>query len=702
MAYIPEHIVQQIRESADILEVVSDFVTLKQKGTNWWALSPFTDEKTPSFSVNPSRNIFKCFSTGIGGDAVKFVMEVEKLTYPEALRYLAQKYHIEIEEQELSDEEKAKKNQRESLFIIMDFARKHYQNLLKNDTEEGFPLGMSYFKERGFSVQTIENFSLGYSKNSWNYFEDEALKNKFQKNNLIKAGLILENREKKTTYDRFRGRVMFPIRDLAGKTIAFGARTLKKDDNPKYLNSPETPIYHKSDILYGIYEAKNHIRKENNCFLTEGYTDVISLHQNGIQNVVASSGTSLTENQIKLIKRFTENVTVLYDGDSAGIKASLRGIDMLLEKNLNIKIVLFPDGEDPDSYAQKLGQHEFSEFLATNQQDFITFKTEFYLKNAQNDPLKRAEAIREVVSSISKVPDRIKKSVFFQKCAELFEVSEAVLVEESNQILRRQQQRQQKQKEQEKRRADRTENLGKVSKEKSKNSVDSLPPSPPKADIPTEVEGDFWADLPPEISAPPVDFPPENLDTEKPKEDLQSGTLGEIITKWEKECIRFLLLYGQNILDENIKVWEYLFEETEELEFHTDIYREILEIYKSKLADGLEIDVEYLIRTGKPEIVEVVSDFAVEKHTVSQHWFGKYEIYVAHEKELLPDGLFKHILSRKHLIIKELIIENTKKLAQNPSPEDEEKILKTHLQLQSVQIQLAQQLGTAVNNSIFK
>ncbi len=692
MGYISEHTVRQIRESADILEVVGDFVSLKQKGQNWWALSPFTDEKTPSFSVNPSRNIFKCFSTGIGGDSVRFMMEVEKLTYPEALRYLAHKYGIEIDEEEISDEDKAQQTQRESLLIVMEFARKYFQNLLKNDKEEGYPLGMSYFRERGFSPETIEIFSLGYSKEAWQNFENEALKARYSKENLELAGLIIRNEEKNSTYDRFRGRVMFPIRDLAGKTIAFGARTLKKDEKPKYINSPQTLIYDKSNVLYGIFEAKNHIRNKNNCFLTEGYTDVISLYQNGVQNVVASSGTSLTTNQIKLIKRFTENVTVLYDGDSAGIKASLRGIDMLLAENLNVKIVLFPDGEDPDSYAKKIGKHEFLEFLAQNQQDFITFKTELYLKNAQNDPLKRAEAIREIVGSISKIGDNIKRNVFFQKCAELLNVSESMLVEESNQILIREKQRKQKQQELEQKRQ---ANLGKVQNDTLPILRDELPADaliPP--DILYENEGEFYDFLPPDVSLPPADLSPEVLDLKS----YVSGDTKEIIANWEREIIRILLMYGHEILEGKVKVWEYLFSETEELEFQVPIYQKILKIYKTKLEDGLEIDADYLIRTGTPEIVEVVSNMTTERFSVSKNWFDKHAIYVPQEQELLSENLFKDILNRKHLMISALIKENSKKLEQSLSSEEEDKILKIHIELQATQREITDKLGKVVNN----
>ena len=372
---ISKETIQLIQDRADVLEVVSDFVSLKKRGANWMACCPFHNEKTPSFSVSPSKGIYKCFGCGRGGDAVSFVMEIENASYPEALRYLAKKYGIDIQEDEkLTDEELAQQTERESILILLDFAAKYFQEMLSQN-DEGKALGMSYFKERGFLPKTLETFGLGYSLSAWDGFTKVALQKGFTKEILEKAGLTIIKDTTKI-FDRFRERVMFPIHNVSGKTIAFGARLLKKDKKQaKYLNSPETPVYHKSKVLYGIYQAKKSIREHEECYLVEGYTDVISLHQGDIQNAVASSGTALTIEQIRLIKRFTNNITVLYDGDSAGIKASLRGVDLILEEDLNARIVALPDGEDPDSYLKALGPSAFQKYLDEHKEDFITFKT---------------------------------------------------------------------------------------------------------------------------------------------------------------------------------------------------------------------------------------------------------------------------------------------------------------------------------------
>ena len=433
---ISKETIQRIQDQADVLEVVSDFVSLKKKGANWMACCPFHDEKTPSFTVSPSKGIYKCFGCGRGGDAISFVMEIESASYPEALRYLANKYGIEIQEDEkLTDEERAQQTERESILILLDYAAKYFEEML-HQHDEGKALGMSYFKERGFLPKTLETFHLGYSLAAWDGFTKVALKKGYSKELLQKAGLTIIKDDKKF-FDRFRERVIFPIHNVSGKTIAFGARLLKKDKKQaKYLNSPETLVYHKSKVLYGIYQAKKTIRDQDECYLVEGYTDVISLHQGDIQNVVASSGTALTKEQIKLIRRFTNNITVLYDGDSAGIKASLRGVDLILEEDLNVRIVALPDGEDPDSYLKELGPTAFQKYLSEHKEDFITFKTQLYAQEAKDDPIKKAEMIREVVGSIMKIPDEIKRRVYFQSCSAMLGIDEATLIQEGNQLLK--------------------------------------------------------------------------------------------------------------------------------------------------------------------------------------------------------------------------------------------------------------------------
>lgn len=418
---ISKETINKITQVSEILEVVGDFVSLRRNGANYWACCPFHGEKTPSFSVAPAKNIYYCFGCHKTGDPISFVMEMDKCSYPDALRYLAKKYHIEIEETAKTPEQTAIANEKESLLIVLDYANRYYRGQLSKNT-----IGQSYFQERGFAQSAIDKFELGYSQDLWNDLEQQAVNSGFTKDVLHKAGLVIQNENGKS-YDRFRGRVMFPIHNLSGRVVGFGARTLKKDDKPKYLNSPETAVYIKNEVLYGLYQAKNAIREQDVCLLVEGYADVISLYQNGVQNVVASSGTALTENQIRLIRRFTENVVVLYDGDTAGIKAALRGIDLLLAQGLNVKAVTLPPEEDPDSLVRKIGGEAFKDYLAKNAKDFITFKIELLLVEANNDPLKKATVIRSIVESIALIPDRIKQSVFYQKCSELLGISEDVL-----------------------------------------------------------------------------------------------------------------------------------------------------------------------------------------------------------------------------------------------------------------------------------
>ncbi|OYX94261.1 MAG: DNA primase, partial [Sphingobacteriia bacterium 35-40-5] len=430
---IPKDTVDKIIETSRIEEVVGDFVSLKRRGTSMIGLCPFHNEKTPSFHVSVGKGIFKCFGCGKGGDSVRFIMEHEKATYPEALRYLANKYSIEIAEVENTPEEQAVNDRRESLYIVSAWAAKFFQQQML-ETDEGKSIGLSYFKERGFRDDIIKKFELGYSPDVWDALTQSAITEGYNIQFLEETGLTIR-KENEKFYDRFRGRVMFPIHSFTGRVIGFGGRTLKTDKAvPKYVNSPESDIYHKSNVLYGLFFAKKSMRDEDNCYLVEGYADVLSVHQAGIENVVASSGTSLTIEQIRMIGRFTKNITILYDGDDAGIKASLRGLDMILEEGLNVKIVLFPDGDDPDSYVQKFGSAAFKSHIEGSKKDFILFKTSILLKDAGNDPIKRAGIIREVVESIAKIPDGIKASVFVRECSSLLQIEERVLISELNKI----------------------------------------------------------------------------------------------------------------------------------------------------------------------------------------------------------------------------------------------------------------------------
>lgn len=430
---IPQETVQRILDTADIVEVVSDFVTLKKRGVNYIGLCPFHNEKTPSFTVSPAKGICKCFGCGQGGSPVNFIMEHEQMTYVEALRYLAKKYHIDIVEREETEEERIAKNERESMMIVTAYAEKQFEETLHQDSE-GMSIGLTYLKKRGFRPEIIKKFHLGYCKDDWASFSDQALQNGYEKKYLMDTGLSIEG--KKGLMDKYRGRIIFPIHSVSGRTVGFGGRILSNDAKAaKYLNSPESTIYHKSKLLYGLYFAKKSIVKEDKCFLVEGYTDVLSLHQAGIENVVASSGTALTIGQILLIKRFTPNVTVLFDGDAAGIKASLRSIDMLLEQGMNIKVLLLPEGEDPDSFAKKNSSSHFKEHIAKHEEDFIHFKTNLLLKNAANDPVEKANLIRDIVRSISVIPDSISRSVYIKSCSNLLEVQESILYNQVHTLI---------------------------------------------------------------------------------------------------------------------------------------------------------------------------------------------------------------------------------------------------------------------------
>ncbi|WP_448824723.1 DNA primase [Capnocytophaga ochracea] len=432
---ISKNTIDKVYDQMRVEEVIGDFVQLKRAGSNYKGLSPFSNERTPSFMVSPVKQIWKDFSSGKGGNAIAFLMEHEHFTYPEAIRYLAKKYHIDIEETQQSTEEKAQADERESLYIVSEYAQQYFQDTLFN-TEAGKAIGMTYFKERGFSEETIQKFRLGFSPDEWTAFTDNALAKGYQLEFLEKTGLTIVNGDRK--FDRFKGRVMFPIHSMSGRVLGFGGRILTNDKKQaKYLNSPESEIYHKSKVLYGIFFAKQAIAKADNCYLVEGYTDVIQMHQKGIENVVASSGTALTQDQIRLIHRLTPNITVLYDGDAAGLRASIRGVDLILEQGMNVKVCTFPEGDDPDSFARKTAYEDLVLYLESNATDFIRFKASLLMQEAQNDPIKKAETIRDMVESISKIPDLIKREVYVRECATIMDISEQVLFSTLAQILKK-------------------------------------------------------------------------------------------------------------------------------------------------------------------------------------------------------------------------------------------------------------------------
>jgi DNA primase len=432
---ITKETIDKVYEAARVEEVIGDFVQLKRAGSNFKGLSPFSDERSPSFMVSPAKGIWKDFSSGKGGNAIAFIMEHSQFTYPEAIRFLAKKYNIEVEETELSDEDKVVANERESLFLVSEFASKYFQDILLN-SEEGKAIALSYFKERGFTNETIKKFDLGYSPNQWDALTKEALGKGYQLEFLEKTGLTILGEDKQ--FDRFKGRVMFPIQSMSGRVLGFGGRILTNDKKAaKYLNSPESDLYHKSKVLYGIFHAKQAIAKNDNCYLVEGYTDVIQMHQAGIENVVSSSGTALTPDQIRLINRLTKNVTVLFDGDAAGLRASIRGIDLILEEGMNVKVCTFPDGEDPDSFAKKTPLQDLIQYFEENAMDFIQFKASLLMKDAKNDPIKKADLIRDMVASISKIPDRIKREVYIKETSRIMDISEDVLFNTLAQLVKK-------------------------------------------------------------------------------------------------------------------------------------------------------------------------------------------------------------------------------------------------------------------------
>ncbi len=427
--------IDTVFETARVEEVIGDFVLLKRAGSNFKGLSPFSEERSPSFMVSPAKGIWKDFSSGKGGNSVAFLIEHEKFTYPEAIRYLAKKYNIEIEETEQTDEEKANTDVRESMYLVSEFAKTYFHNTLLN-SEEGKAIGYSYFKERGFTNETIKKFGLGYSPEAWDAFTKEALGKGYKLEFLESTGLTIAREDR--PFDRFKSRVMFPIQSMSGRVLGFGGRILTNDKKAaKYLNSPESEIYHKSKVLYGIFQAKQAIAKLNNCYLVEGYTDVIQFNQSGIENVVASSGTALTPDQIRLVNRLTKNITVLFDGDAAGLRASIRGIDLILEEGMNVKVCTFPDGEDPDSFAKKTSYDDLVLYLENNAKDFIQFKASLLMNEAKNDPIKKADLIRDMVLSISKIPDRIQREIYIQECSRIMDISEQVLVSTLAQLVQK-------------------------------------------------------------------------------------------------------------------------------------------------------------------------------------------------------------------------------------------------------------------------
>lgn len=648
---IDQPTIDRILDAAQIYDVVSEFVTLRKRGVNYVGLCPFHDDKTPSFYVSPAKGLCKCFACGKGGNAVHFIMEHEQMSYPEALKFLAKKYGIEIKERELSDEEKQVQSERESLFVVNQFARDYFQQILHNHID-GRSIGMAYFRSRGFRDDIIEKFQLGYCTDSHDAMAQEALRKGYKRDYLLKTGLCYE-KEDGSLRDRFWGRVIFPIHTLSGKVVAFGGRVLAsatKGVKVKYVNSPESDIYHKSNELYGIYFAKQAIVKQDRCFLVEGYTDVISMHQAGVENVVASSGTALTTGQIRMIHRFTNNMTVLYDGDAAGIKASIRGIDMLLAEGMNIKVCLLPDGEDPDSFARKHHAAEFQAFISEHETDFIHFKTNLLLEDAGKDPIKRAELISNLVQSISVIPEAIVRDVYIKECAQLLHVEDKLLVSEVA-----------------KRRENQTEHRENQPEKAVQNNTDSY-----------------------------ASFIP------------QEGKEGREFYKYERLILQMVVRYGEkimcNIQDENgeerpISVTEFIVNELKEddLAFHNPLHRQILTEAAAHLQEPDFITERYFLSHPDPAISKLCVELISNRYQLSKYHTKTQKILTDEERlvELVPTL----IINFKYAIVSEELRHMLKALQDPALIADNQRcdeLMKRYSDLRKVQSIMAKRLGDRV------
>ena len=639
MGRIPHETIQRIHDTADIVDVISDFVSLKKSGANYTGLCPFHDDKTPSFSVSPSKEIFKCFSCGKGGNLINFVMEIEGLSYVEAMKYLAEKYNIQIEEEEETEEQRAQKDDRESMLIVSAFATGYFQHALYH-TEEGRKIGLSYFHERGFRDDIIQKFQLGYNPDRQRAFTDSALKKGYKQNYLEKTGLTVNKNN--FVFDRFRGRVMFPIQSLTGKTLGFGGRILKNDaKTAKYLNSPESEIYNKSRILYGIYQAKQAISKQNKCFLVEGYTDVLAFHQAGIEHVVASSGTALTEQQIRLIKRLTEHITLVFDGDEAGLRASTRGINLILAEGMRVKTIMLPEGEDPDSFAKARNASELQAYINENERDFIDFKAELLARNSANDPVKRAEAITDIVRSIAAVPNEITQSIYIQNCHKKLDVREDKLYSELGKIKYREKEKAWK-------------------RQKAKARQAEAQPRHPKTS------------------------------NEPAHHTLEEELVKALLRYHDQEFV----LTNDNGEREQWNVAEFIFNEMLSDELHiqnpvlASIFNQALEQFNQ---DGT-VNPQAFIKHEDPRITQIAADFISSPYTLSKFWQTNGNII--NNKELdLNKGIPALMLSFKSERLDAMITEITKKIAGAETDEQQAELLQHLQRLKNVQIHLSHKMG---------
>jgi DNA primase len=627
---IDQATIEKIFETADIVDVISEFVQLKKSGSNFKGLSPFSNEKTPSFMVSPSKGIYKDFSSGKGGNVVGFLMEIEKLSYPDALRYLARKYNIQLIEKERTEEEVQQDNERESMLVVSSFAQKYFTHNL-HESAEGKAIGYKYLMERGIREDSIDKFQLGYSFTERDAFTREALKKGYKLDYLVKTGLSIDKNDSR--FDRFAGRVMFPIHGISGNVIGFGGRTLRTDkDTAKYLNSPESEIYYKSRVLYGLYFAKKAIVNSEKCFLVEGYTDVISMHQAGIENVVASSGTALTVEQIRLIKRFTQNITIIYDGDEAGIKASFRGIDLVLEEGLNVRVLLLPDGEDPDSFSKKHSASELKAFIKENEKDFISFKSEILLKDTVNDPVKKANLITDIVKTISVIPQAITRAVYLRECSTLLEVDENILLSELNKIRRR-------------------------------------------------VEDAKWSSRTPERAA---------LDA--PAQPLVPSFIDEIYSEYEeRDIIYFLLKFANEKLrlpaedNKEISVAEYIIREikNDNLEFKNLIYKKVFEEINRKIEKSEKVEEKSFTFSEDTKISELAVEIFTSRYEISKVWKRK-NTFIELPGENLGVEVPKTVLAYKNKIIVIALSELYSKIKETNTETEADKITEIQKQVMNL------------------
>lgn len=693
---IDQATIDRIMDAAQIVDVVSEFVTLRKRGVNYIGLCPFHNEKTPSFSVSPSKGVCKCFSCGKGGNVVHFIMEHEQLSYYEALKWLAKKYNIEIKERELTDEEKQAHSLRESLFVVNQFASEYFQNILYNNID-GQRIGMTYLRGRGFRDDIIKKFQLGYSTDNHDALARTALQKGYKEEFLVKTGLCYR-KEDGTLRDRFWGRVIFPVHTISGKVVAFGGRVLSaatKNVQMKYVNSPESEIYHKSRELYGIYFAKQAIVRQDRCFLVEGYTDVISMHQSGIENVVASSGTALTSEQIRLIHRFTNNIMVLYDGDGAGIKASIRGIDMLLEEGMNVKVCLLPDGDDPDSFARKHNATDYQAYINDHEVDFIRFKTDLLMEEAGKDPIKRASLISSIVKSISVIPDAIVRSVYIRECSQLLQMEEKVLIEATAKLIEQAREAKFKEQQRKKEREQRLTATPQASVPES--SPETQTNETPAADSTSETGN---APFPPE----PVPFPTEPYTSYIPSE----GNEQKVFYAKEEDLVRMLIRYGEKVMCyvENETGEQIPFTVTEciasglkedELQFYDPLHRLVLQECEAHLNDPNFNPERYFIAHPDPAVSKLAVDLVSDRYQLSKYHSKGQKIVSDEERlyELVPRLLLDFKLS----IVEEEMKHTIQALANPEIANDPQRcleIMKRYKELQETQSVMAQHAGDRV------